>query len=181
MTQIRSQPDSGVHPGRGSRQIQRHQHWSSPFAAKRIHLIGIGGCGMCSLAGVLLRCGARISGSDLAEFDAQERLDLADVDEWGLGLRSAPRVWLVSQPNPFHRSTSLHYELPARSRVRLVVHDATGRLVRRLSNCRAQEAGSYQVMWDGTDTNGRDMGPGVYFCHLRTDFFECTHRSLVIR
>lgn len=42
------------------------QHWSSPYAAKRVHLVGIGGCGMSGLAGVLLRCGAIVSGSDLS-------------------------------------------------------------------------------------------------------------------
>lgn len=40
------------------------QHWSSLYAGKKIHLIGISGCGMRGLAGVLLRCGARVSGSD---------------------------------------------------------------------------------------------------------------------
>jgi UDP-N-acetylmuramate--alanine ligase len=34
------------------------------FADKRVHLIGIGGSGMQALAGVLLNCGARVSGSD---------------------------------------------------------------------------------------------------------------------
>lgn len=56
-------------------QRTRHQqHWSSNFAAKRIHLIGAGGCGMTSLGGVLLRCGAIVSGSDLVEFKAAHRL-----------------------------------------------------------------------------------------------------------
>lgn len=54
---------------------QGHQHWTSPYAAKRIHLIGIGGSGMCGLAGVLLRCGAIVSGSDRAAFKAQSRLE----------------------------------------------------------------------------------------------------------
>lgn len=57
------------HKGRAS------QHWTSPFAAKRVHLIGIGGCGMSSLGGVLVRCGAMVSGSDLVEFHARERLE----------------------------------------------------------------------------------------------------------
>ncbi|MEE8170075.1 MAG: UDP-N-acetylmuramate--L-alanine ligase [Phycisphaerae bacterium] len=39
-------------------------HWISPFTGKAIHLIGIGGCGMCGLAAVLKRCGARLGGSD---------------------------------------------------------------------------------------------------------------------
>ncbi|HPF38069.1 MAG TPA: UDP-N-acetylmuramate--L-alanine ligase [Phycisphaerae bacterium] len=59
-----------------------HQHWSSPFAAKRIHLIGIGGCGMASLGGVLLRCGAIVSGSDLREFG-----DQAALEEMGATIR----------------------------------------------------------------------------------------------
>jgi UDP-N-acetylmuramate--alanine ligase len=50
------------------------QHWTSPYAARRVHLIGIGGCGMSGLAGVLLRCGAIVSGSDIAPFKAQGRL-----------------------------------------------------------------------------------------------------------
>lgn len=78
MTRIIASPDTAripitTRPGVGPR--QRHlQHWSSPFAAKRIHLIGVGGCGMSSLGGVLLRCGAIVSGSDLVEFKAAERL-----------------------------------------------------------------------------------------------------------
>lgn len=56
-------------------QRRPNQHWSSPFAAKRIHLIGIGGCGMASLGGVLLRCGAIVSGSDLREFGSQDVLE----------------------------------------------------------------------------------------------------------
>lgn len=50
------------------------QHWTSPYAARRVHLIGVGGCGMSGLAGVLLRCGAIVSGSDINPFKAQTRL-----------------------------------------------------------------------------------------------------------
>ena len=63
-----------LRPGLSTR--PRHQqHWTSPYAAKRIHLIGMGGCGMSSLGGVLLRCGAIVSGSDLLEFKAGPRLE----------------------------------------------------------------------------------------------------------
>lgn len=54
---------------------ERRQHWSSPYAARRVHLIGIGGCGMGGLAGVLLRCGAIVSGSDLEESKGFGRLE----------------------------------------------------------------------------------------------------------
>ncbi len=51
------------------------QHWTGPFAARRVHLIGVGGSGMRGLAGVLLRCGAIVSGSDMAVFDTMDRLE----------------------------------------------------------------------------------------------------------
>ncbi len=54
---------------------ERRQHWSSPYAARRVHLIGIGGCGMGGLAGILSRCGAIVSGSDLAESRGFSRLE----------------------------------------------------------------------------------------------------------
>ncbi len=67
----------GAEPLSVARRIRRqqHQHWSSPFAARRIHLIGIGGCGMSGLGGVLLRCGAIVSGSDMVESPAFVRLE----------------------------------------------------------------------------------------------------------
>ncbi len=54
---------------------EQRQHWSSPYAAKRVHLVGVGGCGMSGLAGVLLRCGALVTGSDRSAFKAQTRLE----------------------------------------------------------------------------------------------------------
>lgn len=61
----------------GDRRVERGQHWTSPYAARRIHLIGVGGCGMSGLAGVLLRCGAIISGSDRVENAALRQLEAA--------------------------------------------------------------------------------------------------------
>jgi UDP-N-acetylmuramate--alanine ligase len=39
------------------------------FAGMRVHLIGIGGCGMSGAAGILLKLGANVSGSDLVPFE----------------------------------------------------------------------------------------------------------------
>ena len=45
------------------------------FQGRRIHLIGIGGCGMRALAQTLLERRAVVSGSDAAASGAVERLD----------------------------------------------------------------------------------------------------------
>ena len=44
------------------------------LARMRVHLIGMGGCGMRALASVLLACDAKVSGSDISSSGALERL-----------------------------------------------------------------------------------------------------------
>lgn len=46
------------------------------------------------------------------------------------GATPSPR--LTAAPNPFNPATALRFALPAADRVRLTVHDATGRCIRRL-------------------------------------------------
>jgi UDP-N-acetylmuramate--alanine ligase len=48
--------------------------FNGSFAGRRIHLIGIGGCGMCGAAAILMRSGARVSGSDLRPFKRASEL-----------------------------------------------------------------------------------------------------------
>ncbi|MCK4660299.1 MAG: UDP-N-acetylmuramate--L-alanine ligase [Phycisphaerae bacterium] len=48
--------------------------WASHPAGKRIHMIGIGGCGMSAAAALLLHSGARVSGSDMSRFEELDTL-----------------------------------------------------------------------------------------------------------
>ena len=41
---------------------------------RQIHIVGIGGSGMCGIAEILLTLGYRVTGSDLRRNDAIERL-----------------------------------------------------------------------------------------------------------
>ncbi|MBU1699096.1 MAG: T9SS type A sorting domain-containing protein [Candidatus Eisenbacteria bacterium] len=108
-------------------------------------------------------------------------LESSDVEDGDPDLHPGRQVSLRSFPNPFHRSTSLRYELPAQTQVRLSIYDLTGRLVRQFNNLGELEAGRYQVVWDGTDDTGRELGSGVYFLRLKTRFDEATQRVLRTR
>jgi len=74
-------------------------------------------------------------------------------------------VLLQNAPNPFNPSTVIHYELAEDGMVRLSVYDLRGRRVRELVSQR-QDAGRYQVLWDGRDGHGAGVGAGVYFARL---------------
>ncbi|MCP4590648.1 MAG: UDP-N-acetylmuramate--L-alanine ligase [bacterium] len=47
---------------------------AAPEPRERVHLIGIGGCGMSAAANLLMRQGARVSGSDARDFEGLGRL-----------------------------------------------------------------------------------------------------------
>jgi hypothetical protein len=64
-------------------------------------------------------------------------------------------------PNPFNPSTTIRYELPKSSMVRLSVYDILGREVSVLVN-EKKNAGSYEVRFDATGWSS-----GVYFYRLQ--------------
>lgn len=108
-------------------------------------------------------------------------LDSYDLDSYGdwdavgqlicnnVGVEDAPppnRLALSSaRPNPFRSATVLEYTLAARALVSLKIYDLQGRMVRNLYEGE-REAGRHRASWDGRDTNGMAVGPGVYFAQL---------------
>jgi hypothetical protein len=73
-----------------------------------------------------------------------------------------------NSPNPFRVATRIAYDLPVRSRALLSIYDVDGRQVARLADG-WQEAGRYNLKWDGRDKRGRACPTGVYFCSLKTE------------
>ena len=62
-------------------------------------------------------------------------------------------------PNPFNPSTSIRYDIPTRSTVRLEIYNMLGQEVVRLVN-KEMEAGIHEAMWNS------NVASGVYFCRL---------------
>jgi len=85
-----------------------------------------------------------------------------------------------NRPNPFVRSTAIHYALPEESRVSLRVYDVSGRLVRALVDD-LRMPGFYSVQWDGTDVEGQRVSSGVYMCILGAGEFSAMRKMVVTR
>jgi hypothetical protein len=89
-----------------------------------------------------------------------------------------PRLF-AGRPNPFARTTTIVYRLPAPMEVHLGAYDVAGRLVRLLVDGQRQ-AGEHRVTWDGWGSDGTPLASGVYFYRLRTDQGEETRRLLIL-
>jgi thiol-disulfide isomerase/thioredoxin len=83
-------------------------------------------------------------------------------------------------PNPFNRNTSIRFALSASCPVKLNVYDITGRLVRNMVEG-ILESGSYSIVWDGRDNNGRRMGNGVYFYRLDAGGGQKTMKAVLVQ
>jgi len=72
---------------------------------------------------------------------------------------------LEPTPNPFRAAVGLSYEIPAPSDVAMKIYDRAGRVVAVPVNGRV-EPGRYGLTWHATNSEGRALAHGVYFCRL---------------
>jgi uncharacterized delta-60 repeat protein len=72
-------------------------------------------------------------------------------------------------PNPFRDYTFIRFTLEEKSNMSLTVYDLIGRKIILLASG-LRQAGNYEEMWDGTDTDGNPVTGGVYYCVLQTGY-----------
>lgn len=75
----------------------------------------------------------------------------------------ATHLW--NSPNPFTSTTTIHYEIPSRSLVRLRVYDMAGNLVKTLVDGNVGQ-GLQNVVWDGKTETGESAATGYYYYTL---------------
>jgi len=73
---------------------------------------------------------------------------------------------LGATPNPFNPSTRIRFELAHAGGVEITIHDARGRLVRRLVAADL-EPGEHALVWDGRDARGTAQSSGLYLYEVR--------------
>jgi len=78
-------------------------------------------------------------------------------------------------PNPFNPSTTITFELPKASMVRLTVYDMLGREVAVIVNER-RDAGVHEVRFDGSG-----LSSGVYLYRLQAGEFVRTLKSVLLQ
>ena len=65
-------------------------------------------------------------------------------------------------PNPFNGTTTVRFQLPQKSRVRLTIYDVLGRTVRTLVNSKFKP-GYYSFQWDGKNDQQLFTASGIYY------------------
>ena len=77
-------------------------------------------------------------------------------------------VLLNNYPNPFNPETTISFNLPYKSHVRLAIYDIIGKQVTTLISGDKAE-GYYKIQWNGRDRHAQKVSTGIYFCVLETE------------
>jgi hypothetical protein len=109
---------------------------------------------------------------DMGAYESPE--GILGVEEYGT---VHPTEYALHQnyPNPFNPSTTIKYELPRSSMVRLIVYDMLGREVSVLVNER-RDPGFHEVKFDAAG-----LASGVYFYRLTAADFVAVKRTVVVK
>jgi len=96
-----------------------------------------------------------------------------DVEE----LSASPDMFLLEQnyPNPFNPATSIIYQIPGESHVRLKIFDIQGREVSTLVD-EVKRIGKYEIRF-----NGSGLASGIYFYQLSAGEFMQTKKFVLLK
>ncbi len=136
------------------------------------------GCGTGSTGALYADADWLVTGAGLYPLQCGGVTAIDDITD---PIPSVPEaVRLLAVPNPFNPQTTVKFDLPWDSQVKLDVFDVRGRRVRTLTDER-MTAGSHGVTWDGRDDAGRSLASGVYLARLATDRRATTARLVLVR
>ena len=83
-------------------------------------------------------------------------------------------------PNPFNPSTTIRYELPTSSFVRLEIYNIVGQRIRTLENA-VKMAGFYNTVWNGTDDKGLTLPSGMYWIRLDSRLGTRIQKAMLLK
>ncbi|MFH1680902.1 MAG: FlgD immunoglobulin-like domain containing protein [Candidatus Eisenbacteria bacterium] len=83
-------------------------------------------------------------------------------------------------PNPFNPMTTISYEVAGPAPVEITIYSIQGRAVRTfVEGTRAP--GRYQVVWDGRDERGENVGSGVYLYRLQIGPYDDVKKMVLVK
>ena len=87
---------------------------------------------------------------------------------------------LQNYPNPFNPETTIEYQIPSKSRIKLEIFNIRGQKVVTLVDNK-QDAGFHSIKWDGKDDTEIIVSSGVYLYRLQANDFVNIKKLVLVR
>jgi carboxyl-terminal processing protease len=86
----------------------------------------------------------------------------------------------ANYPNPFNPQTTISYYLPKSMNVELTIYNIKGQEITTLVKGH-REAGYNTIPWNSIDSQGRNVGSGVYFYKITADNYIDVRKMVLVR
>ncbi|MBA7650280.1 hypothetical protein ES703_58083 [subsurface metagenome] len=104
---------------------------------------------------------------------------LVPVEETKTIFSSSPIKLYQNYPNPSKKKTMIRFTISNNTNISLNIYDISGRLVKTLAKG-IPGAGSYFVVWDGKNEEGKEVPGGVYLYTMRAGAYTETRKLLLV-
>lgn len=107
---------------------------------------------------------------------------ITGVDDELSGDQPLPTSYALYQnyPNPFNPNTSISFDIPIASAVRLAIFNVLGQEVGVLVDDFIA-SGQHTVVWNSTDSYGQSVASGIYFYRLETEAMTTTKKMILLK
>lgn len=121
-------------------------------------------------------------GVNLATGFINHNYTLAKSNSKNHNTTSIPESSILHQnyPNPFNPTTSISFQLPQPSNVKLTIYNIVGQEISVLLDD-TKSSGSYKIIWNGRDKFGKSVPSGLYFYKIDAGGFVKTKKMALIK
>ena len=96
-------------------------------------------------------------------------------------ITNLPKQYDLAQnvPNPFNPATKIAFTMPVSSDYSISIYNIAGQIIREYSG--HADAGTIEVVWDGTDQNGSRVATGLYFYKASAAGYSGVKKMLLLK
>ena len=93
-----------------------------------------------------------------------------------------PETFALHQayPNPFNPVTTIRFDLPEDSDIRLTIYNLVGKEIRNLVRWK-MPSGFHSIIWDGANNTGQTVSAGIYLFQIQADGFVQTKKMILLK
>ena len=94
----------------------------------------------------------------------------------------SPNEYRLGQnfPNPFNPSTTIRYTLSGPENISIRIYDVSGQLLKEV-NKEHNQAGEYEVIWDGKNSFNEKASSGTYFYQLSVGNYNEAKKMILLK
>ena len=83
-------------------------------------------------------------------------------------------------PNPFNPTTTIKYNIPSDSFVKITIYNQMGGIVKNLYNSQQNE-GYNSIIWNSKDNYGKPVSAGLYFYSIESINYKLSGKMLLVK